>query len=157
MQRDKVLLQAVGGRIRAARESKGWTQKQLAQACGWAQGTVSNYELGKRSIRLDEIEKLASVLGVASADLVFGGSGARPTTKLSSRVDAEAAKLLADWAALPPAFRTYLSRRAADIREYASGLPRFLADHVGAPSSAADYERWEVALEEAIRRTRSAQ
>lgn len=45
-----------------ARESRGWTQKQLAEAIGVSQATVSKYELGSVPPTHNHIELMASAL-----------------------------------------------------------------------------------------------
>lgn len=60
----------VGGRIRAAREAKGWNRERLAQEMGLGFGSISNYERGE--VALDRVDELASVLGVDARWLLHG-------------------------------------------------------------------------------------
>jgi transcriptional regulator with XRE-family HTH domain len=53
----------IGRKIQMAREEKGMTQVDLAQALGITQAALSNYELGKRRLYLHQIEGIARVLG----------------------------------------------------------------------------------------------
>lgn len=53
----------IGRKILAAREDRGMTQVDLAQELGITQAALSNYELGKRRLYLNQIEKIALVLG----------------------------------------------------------------------------------------------
>ncbi len=53
----------IGRKIQRAREEKGLTQAELAQALGVTQAGLSNYELGKRRIYLHQIERIAGILG----------------------------------------------------------------------------------------------
>lgn len=53
----------IGRKIQAAREERGLTQVDLAQALGITQAALSNYELGKRRLYLHQIEQIAGVLG----------------------------------------------------------------------------------------------
>lgn len=55
----------VGKRIKALRKTRGLTQEQLAERLGVQRATISNYEIGRRSPHLKELEKIASVLGVS--------------------------------------------------------------------------------------------
>lgn len=52
----------LGERIQTAREEKGLSQAQLANAIGCSQAALSNYEKGKRRIYLSQLEKLAETL-----------------------------------------------------------------------------------------------
>ena len=52
----------IGRKIQAAREEKGMTQVDLAQALGITQAALSNYELGKRRLYLHQIEGIARIL-----------------------------------------------------------------------------------------------
>jgi transcriptional regulator with XRE-family HTH domain len=54
----------IGERIRRARELRGLTQSELAQALGKNPTTVSNYENGNRTIRAIELPELARILDV---------------------------------------------------------------------------------------------
>lgn len=66
---------AFSDNLRAARISKGMTQEQLAQACGWSgQSRIANYESSSASARepkVSEVPLLAHALGVSVASL-FG-------------------------------------------------------------------------------------
>jgi transcriptional regulator with XRE-family HTH domain len=53
----------IGRKIQAAREERGMTQVDLAQALGITQAALSNYELGKRRLYLHQIEQIANILG----------------------------------------------------------------------------------------------
>lgn len=52
----------IGDKIKACRISKNYTQKELAQKCGFATGTIQQYELGKRTPRLEQLLKIADAL-----------------------------------------------------------------------------------------------
>jgi transcriptional regulator with XRE-family HTH domain len=62
--------QAVGARIRAAREGAGLTQEDLARALGVTPGQVSHMELGRRAVMLHQLPAIARALGVGPADLL---------------------------------------------------------------------------------------
>jgi len=56
---------SVGERIRAARKAKGVTQKQLSEILGTTQGTVNQWEKGKRNPKLNPtLRKIAKALDV---------------------------------------------------------------------------------------------
>lgn len=83
------VLAEVGRRVRALRTNRGLTQKQLAAAVGLSRVSITNIEAGRQGdIGVLLAGRLATVLGVALADLV-GGSPARfPWLELAQRVTA---------------------------------------------------------------------
>ena len=54
----------VGKKIRAYREFRGYSQKQLAELSGVNVGTIRKYELGIRNPKPDQLEKIAVALGL---------------------------------------------------------------------------------------------
>lgn len=54
----------VGKKIRAYREFRGLNQIQLAELSGINVGTIRKYELGIRNPKPDQLEKIASALGL---------------------------------------------------------------------------------------------
>ena len=54
----------VGDKIRAYREFRGLNQIQLAELSGINVGTIRKYELGIRNPKPDQLEKIASALGL---------------------------------------------------------------------------------------------
>jgi transcriptional regulator with XRE-family HTH domain len=52
----------IGEKIRKAREDKGWTQKQLADAIYKSQGNISDYERGKLQVNAVDLMGIAHVL-----------------------------------------------------------------------------------------------
>jgi transcriptional regulator with XRE-family HTH domain len=60
-----------GDKIRALRNKKRWTQKDLAMAAGVDQGLVSRLENNdQRGTRIDTLVAVARALGVATDDLL---------------------------------------------------------------------------------------
>ncbi len=58
-------------RLRALREKRGLSQRELAKAAGLHQPRIVELEAGKRAnISLDTLERLADALGVAPAALL---------------------------------------------------------------------------------------
>ena len=51
-------------RIQKYRKMRGLTQKELAEKCGLATGTIQQYELGKRNPKIEQLQKISSALGV---------------------------------------------------------------------------------------------
>jgi putative transcriptional regulator len=57
--------------LKDAREAKGMTQSELAEAAGVRQATISEMETGLvRRVSLDVLERLCNVLEVAPGDLL---------------------------------------------------------------------------------------
>lgn len=54
----------VGQNIRAIRNERGLTQKQLGELCGIKEANIRKYELGKANPKIETIEKIAKALGV---------------------------------------------------------------------------------------------
>ena len=53
----------IGQKIKVLRKSRGMTQQQLADMLDVQRATISNYEIGRRSPHLKELESIAEVLG----------------------------------------------------------------------------------------------
>lgn len=64
----------IAAKIKALRKTRGLTQQQLADKLGVQRATISNYEIGRRSPHIKELEKIAQVLGVNLEYFGFGGS-----------------------------------------------------------------------------------
>ena len=64
--------------LRAARERKNMTQKNVADNIGVAKSTYSLYESGNREPNVQTIKKLADLLNVSADDLL--GLNQEPTT-----------------------------------------------------------------------------
>lgn len=75
--------QDLGNNIKRLRLAAGFSQAKLSEACGWIgdNSRVSNYERGKREPRIDELTRMAEVLGIEIADFY------RPTAEESSQGD----------------------------------------------------------------------
>jgi transcriptional regulator with XRE-family HTH domain len=61
-----------GQRLRAARESRGVSQEELARLAGFDRTYVSKIERGQRNITVGTIERLAEALGVRPVELLVG-------------------------------------------------------------------------------------
>ncbi len=58
-----------GKTIRSLRNEQKMSQEQLADLCGLHRTYVSDVELGKRNVSLENIEKMAEALGVRISDI----------------------------------------------------------------------------------------
>ena len=87
-------LRTLGERVRYKRHQKGWTQDQLAMHADTNQAVIQKIENGK-SLRPRKIDKIADVLDVNPAWLMFGDQDA---IYLSD----EAKEFASYWEQLPP-------------------------------------------------------
>ena len=62
----------IGQRIKEVRKSAGLTQRELAEKSGTATGTIQQYELGKRQPRIEQLQAIASALGVTTNYFLTG-------------------------------------------------------------------------------------
>lgn len=86
--------EALGQRLRLAREQAGLSQGQVARILEYHRPTISQIEAGKRVVRPDEIERFAEIYGVKEAWILRGESAlaeeSDPRIELAAR---ELAKL----------------------------------------------------------------
>lgn len=68
--RDKKFLKELGGRIRALRQDRGWTQQQFADQCGLHRTYVAGTERGERNVTVISLRTLAEVLRVSPGELL---------------------------------------------------------------------------------------
>lgn len=74
--RRKALLAAIGKRIRRFRELRGWTQTELAERLGLADyRLVSQFENGRRDLRVSTVARLAEALGAPPQELFPAPAG----------------------------------------------------------------------------------
>lgn len=60
----------IGERIKKYRKVAGMTQRELAEKCGSATGTIQQYELDKRQPRVEQLQKIAHILNVSVSELL---------------------------------------------------------------------------------------
>lgn len=60
----------IGNRIKTARQKKGMSQEELAQAIGATKAAVSRYEAGKRRPSYDQLQRIAAALGTSTSNLL---------------------------------------------------------------------------------------
>lgn len=115
----------IGDRIAAARKDKGWSQARLADAVNQAQTTISSWERGRTEPGRDDVEKVASALGISRAELegVSEPSGQdKHLVRIIGRVGADASGqvLLSSgqesWDMVPPAFGVTSKAVALEVR-----------------------------------------
>lgn len=66
----------IGKKIKILRKTRGLTQQQLADKLNVKRATISNYEIGRRSPHIKELEEISEALGVNLDYFGFGGSAA---------------------------------------------------------------------------------
>jgi transcriptional regulator with XRE-family HTH domain len=66
----KSLRQVLAAKVRSERQSRGWSQEELAGRAGLSQVYISNVESAKRAVSIDCVQQLADALGVAPASLL---------------------------------------------------------------------------------------
>ena|ERR1700722_1984336 len=70
--------QAIGERIRLARQARGQTQEQLAEAVGVTRSAVAQWETGRAGQVTGNLSRIAAVLGVGVEQLMFGDDKSSP-------------------------------------------------------------------------------
>jgi SOS-response transcriptional repressor LexA len=66
-------LQNAMHRIRSRRLDRGWSQRVLAEECGWEDaGRISNYENLSREPALADLHKMAQAVGLTLKEALFG-------------------------------------------------------------------------------------
>ena len=63
------ILQNFGKSIRIFRQEKNISQEELADLCGLHRTYISDVELGKRNVSLENIEKIANALSLRISDI----------------------------------------------------------------------------------------
>lgn len=84
----------IGKKIKILRKTRGLTQEQLAEKLRVKRATISNYEIGRRSPHIKELEDIAEALGVGLEYFGVGGSAtvdliARAKVLFESNIPAE--------------------------------------------------------------------
>lgn len=66
------ILERFGRRLRELRLSRNWTESDLADRWGLDVARVAAVELGKREVRILELDQIAQALGMSVAELLEG-------------------------------------------------------------------------------------
>ena len=64
----------IGERIREARQARGWTQDELAEAVGVSRSAVAQWETGRAGQVTGNLSRIAEVLDVSIEHLAHGRS-----------------------------------------------------------------------------------
>jgi Zn-dependent peptidase ImmA (M78 family)/DNA-binding XRE family transcriptional regulator len=83
----------VGSRIRRAREARGISQQELADALKISQAAMSNIESGARPLRVDELVAISRVLGEEPDYFLMSGKDRRGTVGVSLRAEVASLQL----------------------------------------------------------------
>ena len=67
---DKKFLRQLGERIRGHRQTRGWTQDQLATQCRLHRTFIGSVERGERNVSVLNLRLIARVLRVTLAELL---------------------------------------------------------------------------------------
>lgn len=94
MERDE-LLDAVGHRIKLARQNAKLTQKEFSRLLGAPQSWVALTEDGQQNLQLKSLRKIAQVLEVSIRDLLPEGPESGPEFDMSIEVNTTFQDLLA--------------------------------------------------------------
>ena len=63
---------AFGARVRMIRETLGLNQEDIAKRVGLVRASVTNIEIGRQRLALDDVEKFAKALGTSPKHLLKG-------------------------------------------------------------------------------------
>lgn len=69
-------MDAIGERIKEARQERGLSQEELAQIINSTKSAISRYESGKRQPRIEQLQRIADALNISAYDLIDSGFGA---------------------------------------------------------------------------------
>ena len=64
----------IGDNIRTYRKHANMTQKELAQKCGFATGTIQQYEFAKRQPRYEQLCAISKALDITPSKLIFNSN-----------------------------------------------------------------------------------
>lgn len=93
-------LKAIGNRIGNRRKQLNYTQEQIAEKMDVSVQMVSNLERGNKAIRIDNLIKIAEILGVSTDYILTGEIVSKDVGEMSARLarlsarDAETVNLL---------------------------------------------------------------
>ncbi len=77
----------LGWKISQYRNSKGWSQAELAAKAGIAQANLSNIEKGKRDVTVSTLLRVADALEIKAAELLEESSSQSPFVLTRTRIE----------------------------------------------------------------------
>src|SRR5580704_8414752 len=77
----KAFAAVVGEAVRRARQSRGWTQAQLAEAAGFSANYIARLERGELGPSFFVANQLCSTLGIAVSTLTHAATSPAKTTR----------------------------------------------------------------------------
>lgn len=84
---DEINLKEIGLRIAMRRRQLGYTQEQMAEWMNVSIQMISNLERGNKSIRIENLLKVASILKVSTDYILTGKQGNTDTSELAERLE----------------------------------------------------------------------
>lgn len=78
----------IGGRLREIREIKGYTREQLAEYAEISANFLWEIESGRKSVKVQNLAKLALALNVSTDYLIFGSRQNKPSEIVSEVLSA---------------------------------------------------------------------
>lgn len=86
----------VGMRIRTARMDQHWSQDRLAEATGFRQASISRWEMGERSMTVEQLIVVADAMGLEAASLLPGSPQAEQSLTIGAAKLADQLRATAD-------------------------------------------------------------
>ncbi len=80
------ILQRLARNVRYFRFKRGWTQAELAKACGFKPNYIGGVERGKINITLANLETLTNGLGISAYDMLDKHTIEREMRVYSTRI-----------------------------------------------------------------------
>jgi repressor LexA len=104
----------IGGKIKKAREERGFSQHELGAALGLTATAINYYEKGKRKVSIEEIYRLAGVLKKPAA--YFLPDGGHPSNEILQNHNIAKTEIVKDFSMIPvlgtvPAGRALISEQ----------------------------------------------
>ncbi len=112
MNKELIDTAAVGSAIRKARQNRGYTQDRLAKEIDVTPAFVGHIERGDRSLSLETLVKVASILNISLDELLLGKSGADEDDGVCSD------------------FRQLISGKSTPVQQMVLDVVRTLLNHV---------------------------
>ena len=86
---DKHFLEEFGGRVRQLRILNGWTQREMAEHCGYtsanSHSTINKIEKGRSDISISKLMEISELFGVSASYLLGLDLGAEEASKIAQK------------------------------------------------------------------------